>query len=104
MLPATQRPKAPKRSLELSPRTRHVLISVSLLLSFSFLFPFALSQTLQVHGMKEAKAYRFAYGVSGLLFWFGAPIRDFIEKYLGLLFTLFVVLLLGGFVAVRYVF
>ena len=68
MLPATQRPKAPKRSLELSPRTRHVLISVSLLLSFSFLFPFALSQTLQVHGMKEAKAYRFAYGVSGLLF------------------------------------
>ena len=68
MLPATQRPKAPKRPLELSPRTRHVLISVSLLLSFSFLFPFALSQTLQVHGMKEAKAYRFAYGVSGLLF------------------------------------
>jgi len=42
--------------------------------------------------------------VSGLLFWFGAPIRVFIEKYLGLLFTLFVVLLLGGFVALRYVF
>jgi Predicted membrane protein len=42
--------------------------------------------------------------VSWLLFMFGAPIREFIEKNLGLLFTLFMVLLIGGFVAVRYVF
>ena len=42
--------------------------------------------------------------VSGLLYLFGPPIRDFIEKYLGLLFTLFVVLLLGGFAAVRFLF
>ncbi|MFZ2101281.1 MAG: YqaA family protein [Oricola sp.] len=42
--------------------------------------------------------------VSGLLFYFGEPIRDFIEKRLGLLFTLFVVLLLGGFAAVRFLF
>ncbi|MCR4265535.1 YqaA family protein [Nitratireductor sp. ZSWI3] len=42
--------------------------------------------------------------VSWLLFHFGPPIRTFIERNLGLLFTLFMVLLIGGFVAVRYVF
>lgn len=49
------------------------------------------------------RALRF-FIVSWLLFMFGAPIREFIEKNLGLLFTLFMVLLIGGFVAVRYVF
>lgn len=42
--------------------------------------------------------------VTGLLYLFGPPIRDFIEKWLGLLFTLFMVLLVGGFVALRYLF
>lgn len=42
--------------------------------------------------------------VAALLYRFGPPIRAFIEKNLGLLFTLFMVLLVGGFVAVRYVF
>jgi membrane protein YqaA with SNARE-associated domain len=42
--------------------------------------------------------------VSWLLNRFGEPIRTFIEKNLGLLFTLFMVLLIGGFAAVRYVF
>lgn len=42
--------------------------------------------------------------VAGLLYQFGPPIRTFIEKNLGLLFTLFMLLLIGGFVAVRYVF
>ncbi|WP_159586054.1 YqaA family protein [Chelativorans xinjiangense] len=42
--------------------------------------------------------------VSWLLYHFGPPIRVFIEKNLGLLFTLFMVLLIGGFAAVRYVF
>ena len=42
--------------------------------------------------------------VAWLLHRFGEPIRGFIEKNLGLLFTLFMVLLIGGFVAVRYVF
>jgi len=42
--------------------------------------------------------------VAGLLYRYGQPIRDFIEARLGLLFTLFMVLLVGGFVAVRYVF
>lgn len=42
--------------------------------------------------------------VAALLYRFGEPIRGFIEKNLGLLFTLFMVLLIGGFVAVRYMF
>lgn len=49
------------------------------------------------------RGFRF-FLVAGLLYWFGQPIRDFIEKYLGLLFTLFVVLLAGGFYAVKYLF
>lgn len=48
-----------------------------------------------------ARALRF-FVVAGLLWKFGAPIREFIEKRLGLMFTLFIVVLLGGFLAVRY--
>ncbi|MBR2534951.1 MAG: DedA family protein [Hyphomicrobium sp.] len=48
-----------------------------------------------------ARAMRF-YLVAGLLYFFGEPIRDFIEKRLTLVTTLFVVLLVGGFVAVKY--
>ncbi|MFK7752433.1 MAG: YqaA family protein [Sedimentitalea sp.] len=47
-----------------------------------------------------ARALRF-FLVAGLLWKYGAPIRDFIEKRLGLMFTLFVVLLIGGFYAVK---
>jgi membrane protein YqaA with SNARE-associated domain len=50
-----------------------------------------------------ARAMRF-YLVAALLYWFGEPIRDFIEKRLSLITTAFVVLLVGGFVAIRYVF
>lgn len=42
--------------------------------------------------------------VAGLLYRFGEPIRDFIERRLGLLFTLGLVLLIGGFLAVRFMF
>jgi membrane protein YqaA with SNARE-associated domain len=48
-----------------------------------------------------ARALRF-FIVAALLWKFGAPIRDFIEKRLGLVFTVFMVLLLGGFAAVRF--
>lgn len=41
--------------------------------------------------------------VSWLLYRFGPPIRAFIEKNLGLLFTLFMILLIGGFVVLRYI-
>jgi membrane protein YqaA with SNARE-associated domain len=50
-----------------------------------------------------ARAMRF-YLVAGLLYFFGEPIRDFIEKRLTLVTTVFVVLLVGGFLAVRYLF
>ncbi|HEV7254197.1 MAG TPA: YqaA family protein [Mesorhizobium sp.] len=44
------------------------------------------------------------YFVSWLLHRYGEPIRVFVEKRLGLLFTLFMALLIGGFVAVRFLF
>ncbi|GAB1583158.1 YqaA family protein [Phyllobacterium phragmitis] len=49
------------------------------------------------------RGFRF-FLVAGLLYRYGPPIRTFIEKNLGLLFTLFMVLLIGGFLAVRYIF
>ena len=48
-----------------------------------------------------ARAMRF-YLVAGLLYFFGEPIREFIERRLMLVTTVFVVLLVGGFVAIRY--
>lgn len=41
--------------------------------------------------------------IAGLLYAFGQPIREFIEKRLGLMFALFLVLLFGGFIAIKYV-
>ncbi|SFD81023.1 YqaA family protein [Roseivivax sediminis] len=58
------------------------------------LLPFVLSALV-------ARALRF-FIVAALLNWFGPPIRDFIERRLGLVFTLFCVALIGGFVLVRY--
>lgn len=37
-----------------------------------------------------------------LIYFFGAPIRDFIERYFNLLTIVFVVLLAGGFIAAKY--
>ncbi len=48
-----------------------------------------------------ARALRF-FVIAGLLRYFGAPIRDFIERRLGLMFTLFLLLLGGGFFLIRY--
>ena len=49
-----------------------------------------------------ARGLRF-FIVAGLLWAFGAPVRDFIERRLGLVFTLFVIVLIGGFYLVRYI-
>jgi membrane protein YqaA with SNARE-associated domain len=49
-----------------------------------------------------ARAMRF-YLVAALLYWFGEPIRDFIEHRMALVTTAFLVLLIGGFVAIKYV-
>lgn len=48
-----------------------------------------------------ARATRF-FLIAALLWKFGAPIRDFIERRLGLMFTLAVGLLIAGFIAVRF--
>ncbi len=42
--------------------------------------------------------------VSAILFHIGEPVREFVEKRLGLMFTLGMVLLIGGFVSVKYLF
>lgn len=48
-----------------------------------------------------ARALRF-FIVAGLLWQFGAPVRDFIERRLGLVFSAFMVVLFGGFLMVRF--
>ena len=48
-----------------------------------------------------ARALRF-FAVAGLLYVFGPPIRNFIERRLGLVFTLALGLLIGGFVVAKY--
>ena len=47
-----------------------------------------------------ARGLRF-FIVAALLWKFGAPVRDFIERRLGLVFIAFFVLLIGGFFALR---
>ena len=49
------------------------------------------------------RAFRF-FIVAALVYQFGEPIRGFIEKRLGLMFVIFCVLLVGGFVAVKFMF
>lgn len=49
-----------------------------------------------------ARGLRF-FIVAALLWKFGAPVRVFIERRLGLMFTLFIVLLVGAFALVRYI-
>ena len=48
-----------------------------------------------------ARGLRF-FLVAGLLWKFGAPIRDFIERRLGLMTILFVALLFGGFYVLKF--
>lgn len=48
-----------------------------------------------------SRGFRF-YLVAWLLYYAGPAMREFIERRLGLLFTLFMALLIGGFVAARY--
>ncbi|MEM8744429.1 MAG: YqaA family protein [Pseudomonadota bacterium] len=48
-----------------------------------------------------ARGLRF-FVVAALLYWFGPPIRAFIERRLGLVTTLFIVSLFAGFIAIKY--
>ena len=58
------------------------------------LVPFVLSALV-------ARALRF-FAVALLLYYFGPPIRRFIERHLGLVFTAFMLILGAGFFAVSY--
>ncbi|MBT9383508.1 DedA family protein [Pseudooceanicola sp. CBS1P-1] len=49
-----------------------------------------------------ARGLRF-FIIAALLWKFGSPVRDFIEKRLGLVFTLFFVILIAGFLVVKYI-
>ena len=49
-----------------------------------------------------ARGLRF-FLVAALLYWFGPPIRAFVEKRLGLALLVFCALLLGGFAVAKYV-
>jgi membrane protein YqaA with SNARE-associated domain len=60
----------------------------------------ALDFTIFMVSSLIARGLRF-FVVAALLWKFGPPIRTFIEERLGLMFTLFVALLIGGFAAVR---
>lgn len=42
--------------------------------------------------------------VGGLIYFFGAPIRNFIDKYFDILAIVFTILLVGGFILIKYVF
>jgi len=56
----------------------------------------ALSLPVFIVSAIVARALRF-FLVAALLWKFGEPIRDFIERRLGLMFIVFCVLLIGGF-------
>lgn len=72
------------------------LVTISAGLAHMALVPFILASIV-------ARAMRF-FLVAGLLYWFGAPVRDFIERRLMLVTSVFLVCLVGGFVAVRFLF
>ena len=48
-----------------------------------------------------ARGLRF-FAVAGMLWYFGVAIRAFLDRYLGLVATVFFVLLVGGFIALKY--
>lgn len=59
-----------------------------------------LSLPIFIFASLVSRGLRF-FVVAGLLYFFGPPIKEFIEKRLGLMFTLFVVLLVGGFLFLK---
>jgi membrane protein YqaA with SNARE-associated domain len=47
------------------------------------------------------RSFRF-FLVAGLIWKFGSPVREFIDKYFNLLSYVFIVLLIGGFIVIKY--
>ncbi|MEC7488927.1 MAG: YqaA family protein [Pseudomonadota bacterium] len=48
-----------------------------------------------------ARGMRF-FLVATLLYWIGQPVRQFVEKRLGMVFIIFCILLIGGFLSIKY--
>ncbi|MDD7909330.1 MULTISPECIES: YqaA family protein [Pseudovibrio] len=63
---------------------------------------FALNLPIFIVASVVSRGLRF-FVVAGLLYLFGPPIRTFIEKRLGLVFTVFVVVLVGGFALIKFI-
>ncbi len=59
----------------------------------------ALDPAMFVAASVVARGLRF-FLIAALLCWIGPPVRDFVERRLGLVFALFCILLVGGFVIV----
>ena len=62
---------------------------------------FALNLPIFIAASVVSRGARF-YLEAVLLYYYGDPIRRFIEKYLGVLTFVFFALLLGGFIAIKY--
>ncbi len=77
----------------MTPIPYKVVTIVSGMTGFSFFLFIAVSIV--------SRAMRF-YLVAGLIYWIGEPVRHFIEKRLTLVTTIAAALLVGGFVAVKY--
>ena len=63
---------------------------------------FALRRSLPAERLAAsvlARGLRF-FLIAALLYWIGPPVRDFVERRLGLVFAIFCILLAGGFVIV----
>jgi len=60
-----------------------------------------LSLPLFIIGSIVSRGLRF-FLVCGLIYWFGPTIKDFIERYLGWLTLLACIMLIGGFVALKF--
>lgn len=61
-----------------------------------------LSLPLFIIGSVVSRGLRF-FIVCGLIYWFGPPIKAFIEKYLGILTLVGSAALIGGFVLLKYI-
>ncbi len=48
------------------------------------------------------RSFRF-FAVGAMIYWFGPPIKVFIDKYFNILSILFIILLVGGFVLIKYI-
>ena len=61
---------------------------------------FDVSFALFVVASVISRSARF-FAVAALIWWFGAPVKRFIDRYFNLLAIVFTILLVGGFVVIK---